>query len=123
LRKGRLQPGRIFLVDTQLGRIVSDEELKERIAREKPYAEWLRKSMVRLGDLPAPAHVIGPDHETVLRRQEVFGYTSEDVKILITPMATTANEPVGSMGTDTPLAVLSERPQPLLTISSSSSHR
>src|SRR5437667_5625242 len=113
VRKGRLQPGRIFLVDTAEGRIVSDEELKERIAREKPYGEWLRKSLVRLHDLPAPAHVLGPDHETVLRRQEVFGYTSEDVKILIAPMATTGNEPVGSMGTDTPLAVLSERPQPL----------
>ncbi|MFN2546391.1 MAG: glutamate synthase large subunit [Myxococcales bacterium] len=113
VRKGRLQPGRIFLVDTAEGRIVSDEELKERIAREQPYGEWLRKSMVRLHDLPAPAHVLGPDHETVLRRQEVFGYTSEDVKIVIAPMATTGNEPVGSMGTDTPLAVLSERPQPL----------
>src|SRR5438132_9318 len=113
VRKGRLQPGRIFLVDTAEGRIVSDEELKERIAREKPYGEWLRKSLVRLHDLPAPAHVLGPDHETVLRRQEVFGYTSEDVKIIIAPMATTGNEPVGSMGTDTPLAVLSERPQPL----------
>ncbi len=113
LRKGRLQPGRIFLVDTKEQRIVSDEELKERIAREKPYVEWLRKSLLRIHDLPAPAHVLGPGHETVLRRQEVFGYTSEDVKLLITPMATTANEAVGSMGTDTPLAVLSERPQQL----------
>jgi glutamate synthase (ferredoxin) len=111
--KGRLQPGRIFLVDTAEGRIVSDDELKDRIAREKPYAEWLRKGLLRLHDLPPPANVMGPDHETVLRRQEVFGYTSEDVKILIAPMATSANEPVGSMGTDTPLAVLSERPQPL----------
>ena len=113
LYKGRLQPGRIFLVDTLLQRIVSDEELKERIAREQPYGEWLKKSLLRLQDLPAPAAVHGSDHETVLRRQEVFGYTSEDVKILITPMAATGNESVGSMGTDTPLAVLSERPQPL----------
>ena len=111
--KGRLQPGRIFLVDTLLGRIVSDEELKERIAREQPYAEWLKKSLLHLRDLPVPTEVRGADHETVLRRQEVFGYTSEDVKILITPMAATGNEPIGSMGTDTPLAVLSERPQPL----------
>ena len=113
LYKGRLQPGRIFLVDTLQQRIVSDEELKERIAREQPYGEWLKKSLLRLQDLPVPAEVRGSDHETVLRRQEVFGYTSEDVKILITPMAETGNEAVGSMGTDTPLAVLSERPQPL----------
>ena len=113
LYKGRLQPGRIFLVDTLQQRIVSDEELKERIAREQPYGEWLKKSLLHLQDLPAPVEVRGSDHETVLRRQEVFGYTSEDVKILITPMATTGNESIGSMGTDTPLAVLSERPQPL----------
>ena len=113
VKKGRLQPGRMFLVDTSLGKVVSDEEYKETIAREKPYAEWLAKSLLRMQDLPPPANVKGPDHETVLRRQEVFGYTSEDVKIIITPMATTGNEPVGSMGTDTPLAVLSERPQPL----------
>ncbi|TMA10302.1 MAG: glutamate synthase subunit alpha [Deltaproteobacteria bacterium] len=111
LQKGRLPPGRIFLVDTALQRIVSDEELKERIARQAPYGEWLRKSMVRIQDLPSPVRPIHPDRETVIRRQEVFGYTSEDVKLLITPMATTGNEAVGSMGTDTPLAVLSERPQ------------
>ena len=113
LYKGRLQPGRIFLVDTLQQRIVSDEELKEGIAREQPYGEWLKKSLLRLQDLPAPVEVRGADHETVLRRQEVFGYTSEDVKLLITPMAATGNEAIGSMGTDTPLAVLSERPQPL----------
>src|SRR5436309_867812 len=111
LQKGRLPPGRIFLVDTEQQRIVSDEELKERIARQAPYGEWLRNSMVRIQDLPAPVRPIHPDRETVIRRQEVFGYTSEDVKLLITPMATTRNEAVGSMGTDTPLAVLSERPQ------------
>src|SRR6266849_1947311 len=111
LRKGRLQPGRIFLVDTAEQRIVSDEELKERISRQAPYGEWLRTSMLRMEDLPAPVRAIHPDHEVLLRRQEVFGYTSEDVKLLMTPMAATANEAVGSMGTDTPLAVLSERPQ------------
>jgi glutamate synthase (NADPH) large chain len=113
LRKGRLQPGRIFLVDTAEQRIVSDEELKERISRQAPYGEWLRSSMLRIEDLPAPVRAIHPDHEMLLRRQEVFGYTSEDVKLLMSPMAGTANEAVGSMGTDTPLAVLSERPQPL----------
>src|SRR5437879_3832688 len=111
LQKGRLPPGRISLVDTAEQRIVSDEDLKERIARQAPYGEWLRKSRVRIPDLPSPVRPIHPDRETVIRRQEVFGYTSEDVKLLITPMATTGNEAVGSMGTDTPLAVLSERPQ------------
>ncbi|TMB32606.1 MAG: glutamate synthase large subunit [Deltaproteobacteria bacterium] len=113
LEKGRLQPGRIFLVDTELGRIVGDEELKERIARQAPYGEWLQTSMVRSEDLPPPVRWMPPDRETLIRRQEVFGYTSEDVKILITPMAATGNEAIGSMGTDTPLAILSERPQPL----------
>jgi glutamate synthase (ferredoxin) len=113
LRKGRLQPGRIFLVDTEEQRIVSDEDLKERISRQAPYEEWLRSSMLHIDDLPTPVRAIYPDKEMLIRRQEVFGYTSEDIKILITPMATTANEAVGSMGTDTPLAVLSERPQPL----------
>src|SRR5438132_6973909 len=113
LKKGRLQPGRLFLVDTAEQRIVADEEIKERIARQAPYGEWLRSSMLRIEDLPAPVRAIHPDHEVLLRRQEVFGYTSEDVKLLMGPMAGTANEAVGSMGTDTPLAVLSERPQPL----------
>jgi glutamate synthase (ferredoxin) len=111
LQKGRVAPGRIFLVDTEEQRIVPDEELKERIAREQPYGEWLRDSALRLEDLPESVRLPRPDRETLLRRQEVFGYTSEDVRILITPMAATGNEAVGSMGTDTPLAVLSERPQ------------
>ncbi len=111
LEKGRLQPGRLFLVDTAEQRIVADEDLKERIARQAPYGEWLRTSMLRIEDLPASVRPIHPDHEVLLRRQEVFGYTSEDVKLLMSPMAGTANEAVGSMGTDTPLAVLSERPQ------------
>ena len=113
LRKGRLQPGRIFLVDTEEQRIVSDEDLKERIAAQAPYEEWLRASMLHIDQLPTPVRAIHPDREMLIRRQEVFGYTSEDIKILITPMASTGNEAVGSMGTDTPLAVLSERPQPL----------
>ncbi len=111
LKKGRLQPGRMFLVDTAEGRIVSDDELKQRIASEHPYAAWLAEQSVKLDDLPRPPRVHEPDHETVLRRQETFGYTTEDVKILVSPMATTGTEPIGSMGTDTPLAVLSERPQ------------
>jgi glutamate synthase (NADPH) large chain len=113
VQKGRLQPGRMFLVDTSEGRIVSDDELKERVSKASPYREWLDQYSVRLDELPKPPNVIEPDHETVLRRQEVFGYTAEDVKVLITPMATDGTEPLGSMGTDTPLAVLSEKPQPL----------
>jgi len=115
VKKGRLQPGRIFLVDTSEGRIVSDDELKERIAKQHPYREWLDRYSVRLDELPKPPRVIEPDHETVLRRQEVFGYTEEDVKILVTPMATDGTEPIGSMGNDAPLAVLSEKPQPLFS--------
>ncbi len=113
LQKGRLQPGRMFLVDTAERRIVSDEELKRRIASERPYGAWLRENLVRLDDLPPPARVIEPDHETVLRRQEAFGYSAEDVRILINPMAESGTEPIGSMGNDTPLAVLSEKPQNL----------
>jgi glutamate synthase (NADPH) large chain len=109
--KGRLQPGRMFLVDTGEQRIISDEELKRRVAGEHPYEEWLREWLVKLNELPPPPRVIEPDHETVLRRQEVFGYTAEDVRMLINPMAMTGTEPVGSMGNDVALAVLSERPQ------------
>ncbi len=110
-QKGRLQPGRMFLVDTKEKRIVSDDELKQRIASAEPYAEWLKQYLVKLEDLPTPPVVHEPDHETVLRRQETFGYTAEDLKTLINPMATSGSEPLGSMGTDTPLAVLSEKPQ------------
>jgi glutamate synthase (ferredoxin) len=109
--KGRLQPGRMFLVDTAEQRIVSDDELKHRVATEHPYQEWLHEWLVKLTELPPPPRVIEPDHETVLRRQEVFGYTAEDVRILINPMATTGTEPVGAMGNDVALAVLSEHPQ------------
>ncbi len=113
LQKGRLQPGRMFLVDTAQRRIVSDDELKERVAREQPYAQWLAQHLVKLEELPEPTNVIEPDHETVLRRQEAFGYTAEDVRILLNPMAEAGTEPIGSMGNDAPLAVLSEKPQVL----------
>ena len=111
LRKGRLQPGRMFLVDLAEGRIVPDEEIKSGLANAAPYALWLEEHLVRLHDLPEPPDVIEPDHETVLRRQETFGYTLEDVRLVIDPMAASGTEPIGSMGTDIPLAVLSERPQ------------
>ena len=113
LRKGRLQPGRMFLVDTAEGRIIPDDEIKATLASAAPYALWLEEHLVRLRDLADPPAAIEPDHETVLRRQETFGYTLEDVRMLVNPMAAQGTEPIGSMGTDIPLAVLSERPQPL----------
>jgi glutamate synthase (ferredoxin) len=113
LRKGRLQPGRMFLVDTAEGRIIPDDEIKGTLSSAAPYALWLEEHLVRLRDLADPPAVIEPDHETVLRRQETFGYTLEDVRMLVNPMAAQGTEPIGSMGTDIPLAVLSERPQPL----------
>ncbi|MBP1706203.1 MAG: glutamate synthase large subunit, partial [Chloroflexi bacterium] len=109
--KGRLQPGRMFLVDTAEGRIVPDRELKHAVATAQPYGDWVGRHMVHLPDLPPPRRVIGPDHATVLRRQQVFGYTDEDVRLLLNPMAETGTEPIGSMGDDTPLAVLSDRPR------------
>ena len=113
LSKGRLQPGRMFLVDTEQGRIVADEEIKEEIAREHPYQEWLDANLIRLSDLPAPTDVPTTTHETVLQRQQAFGYTFEDLRILMAPMARNGIEAIGSMGTDTPLAVLSDKPQSL----------
>jgi glutamate synthase (ferredoxin) len=111
LSKGRLQPGRMFLVDTEAGRIVNDEELKQQIATEHPYGQWLSDNVVRLEELPSPPLPPDPDHLTVLQRQQAFGYTNEELKLLLAPMAIDGNEAIGSMGSDTPIAVLSERPQ------------
>jgi len=111
LQKGRLQPGRMFLVDTVQGRIVADDELKQSISSERPYKIWLKENLVKLEDLPEAPHAHEPDHETVLRRQQAFGYTFEDLRILMAPMGQDGVEPVGSMGTDTPLAVLSNKSQ------------
>jgi glutamate synthase (NADPH/NADH) large chain len=110
--KGRLQPGKMFLIDTTQGRIIDDSELKHKIAGEKPYRQWLNEKLVRLADLPGHP-VPEPDHATVLLRQQVFGYTHEDLRILMAPMAKNGEEAIGSMGTDTPLAVLSEKQPPL----------
>ncbi len=112
-QKGRLQPGRMFLVDTEEGRIVADEEIKHRIATAHPYREWLDQNLIRLADVPDPHILPEPDHETVLQRQLAFGYTFEDLRLLMLPMARDGAEAIGSMGTDTPLAVLSNKPQPL----------
>jgi glutamate synthase (NADPH) large chain len=110
VRKGRLQPGKMFLVDTAQGRVVSDDEVKSELAAEHPYADWLHSGLVPLSNLPAREHVVS-SHDSVLRRQQTFGYTEEEIRILLAPMARTGMEPLGSMGTDTPVAVLSERPR------------
>jgi glutamate synthase (NADPH) large chain len=109
--KWRLQPGKIFLVDTVAGRIVSDDELKNKIVGRRPYGQWLSENKIDLRSLPDPAEVHMPDHDTILDRQQAFGYTLEDLRIVMAPMATGGEQPLGSMGNDTPLAVLSERPQ------------
>ncbi len=112
LAKGRLQPGRMFLVDLAQGRIIADEELKAAIASRQPYQAWLDECLTRLDDLPAPtAQVPVFDDAERLTRQQAFGYTLEDLKFLMSPMALNGQEAVGSMGTDTPLAVLSNKPQ------------
>ncbi|HET8643446.1 MAG TPA: glutamate synthase large subunit, partial [Pseudonocardiaceae bacterium] len=108
--KGRLQPGRMFLVDTAAGRIVGDDELKARLAAELPYDNWLHAGLLYLESLPPREHVVQP-HESVVRRQLTFGYTEEELRLLIGPMATGGAEPVGSMGSDTPVAATSTRPR------------
>jgi len=112
-KKGRLEPGKMFLVDLEQGRIVDDEELKHQIASAKPYAKWLREFMVSLADLPPAPDIPGPDPRTLLQRQQAFGYTLEDLKYILGPMGTNGEEAIGSMGNDSPLAVLSDRAQPL----------
>jgi glutamate synthase (ferredoxin) len=109
--KGRLQPGRMFLVDTELGRIVTDEELKNKFATEHPYRQWLDEHHVLLKNLPDPGFPTKPGHQTVLDRQQAFGYTFEDLRFIVGPMSNDGVQPLGSMGTDTPLAVLSNKPQ------------
>lgn len=113
LRKGRLQPGRMFFVDTAEGRIVEDDEIKESFARRYPYGEWLSRNLVSLPGKPEEAkdQTAPGEPSSLLEREVVFGYTVEDREILIGPMAETGQEPVGSMGNDEPLAVLSSRPQ------------
>ncbi|MFI6521565.1 glutamate synthase large subunit [Spirillospora sp. NPDC050679] len=110
VRKGRLQPGKIFLVDTAAGRIIEDDEVKAELAAEHPYGEWLHEGLVRFEELPQREREV-PTHETLVKRQQTFGYTLEEQRIILTPMARTGAEPIGSMGTDTPIAVLSERPR------------
>src|SRR6185437_1108352 len=113
LEKGRLQPGRMFLVSLEEGRIIGDTELKSKLAAERPYREWLDRNLIPLSSVPEAEPPELPDAEEVRRRQIAFGYSVEDIKYILTPMARNSEEAISSMGTDTPLAVLSDRPQPL----------
>ncbi|MFE5731108.1 glutamate synthase large subunit [Streptomyces sp. NPDC056528] len=110
VRKGRLQPGRMFLVDTAEHRIVEDDEIKAALAAENPYEEWLETGEIELSDLPEREHVVHT-HASVTRRQQTFGYTEEELRVILAPMARTGGEPLGSMGTDSPIAALSARPR------------
>jgi glutamate synthase (NADPH/NADH) large chain len=110
VRKGRLQPGRMFLVDLEEHRIVEDGEIKDELAAEAPYDEWLHAGLIRLDALPPRQHIVHT-HKSVTRRQQVFGYTEEELRVLVVPMARGGVEPIGSMGTDTPIAALSDRPR------------
>ena len=112
-KKWRLQPGKMFLIDMEEGRIIDDEELKADLAEAKPYQEWLDATQIDLKDLPNEVGPMPPDAATLLTSQQAFGYTQEDIKAFLTPMAMTGQDPVGSMGIDTPLAVLSDRPKRL----------
>ncbi len=110
IRKGRLQPGRMFLVDTVAGRVIEDSEIKAQLAAENPYSDWLHAGVIHLEELPEREHVVHT-HTSCLRRQQTFGYTEEELRILVAPMARAGAEPLGSMGTDTPIAAISDRPR------------
>ena len=110
IRKGRLQPGHMFLVDTGAGRILEDDEVKAQLAAEYPYGEWLQAGLIHLESLPEREHIVHTP-QSVARRQQTFGYTEEELRIIVEPMARAGAEPIGSMGTDTPIAVLSTRPR------------
>ena len=109
IKKWRLQPGKMFLVDLEAGRIVDDQELKDALARAKPYREWIERIRIKLDDLPRPQHGREPSPERVLDRQQAFAYTQEDIKFILAPMGVNGEEAVGSMGNDSPLAVLSDK--------------
>ncbi|HEY9497905.1 MAG TPA: glutamate synthase large subunit [Terrimesophilobacter sp.] len=110
VRKGRLRPGKMFLVDTEAGRLIEDDEIKDSLAAQKPWGEWLHDGRINLRDLPEREHIVHTP-ASVVRRQRTFGYTEEEVRILVAPMAQNGAEPIGAMGTDTPVAVLSDRPR------------
>lgn len=113
VKKWRLQPGRMFLIDLEQGRIIEDQEIKDELARRNPYQDWLDKTQISVENLPSEVAAMAPDHGTLLDRQQAFGYTQEDIKVFFKPIALSGQEPVGSMGTDAALAVLSNRPRML----------
>ena len=113
IKKWRLQPGKMFMIDLEQGRIIDDEELKNSLSDSKPYQKWLDATQIRVSELPDDVAPMSPDHETILDMQQAFGYTQEDTKHFIIPMATTGQDPIGSMGRDTPIAVLSDKPKML----------
>ncbi|MCP5373078.1 MAG: glutamate synthase large subunit [Hyphomicrobiales bacterium] len=113
VKKWRLQPGKMFLIDLEEGRIIDDGELKTKLATARPYQKWLDETQIRVEDLPKEVGPMTPDPKTLLHRQQAFGYTQEDVKFFLTPMAMTGQDPVGSMGRDTPIAPLSDKPKML----------
>jgi len=115
VKKWRLQPGKMFLIDMEQGRIIDDKELKDSLSNAKPYREWIKRIRVRLDDLPAPCESVDAPRESLLDRQQAFGYTQEDLKFLMEPMAINGEEAIGSMGNDSPLAVLSDRPRSLFS--------
>jgi len=110
-RKGRLRPGHMFLVDIVEGRIITDNEIKSKVARQKPYRRWLEENRIELRGLFDTPHLVRSNHETIFQRMQAFGYTREEIKMILMPMAVNGQEPVGSMGNDTPLAVLSDKPK------------
>ena len=112
--KGRLQPGKMFVVDLEEGRIISDEEIKQKICSQKPFGEWLNKYKIRLEELPEPRVMFTHlEHDQIFKYQQAFGYSTEDLELILAPMALNGKEPIGSMGTDVPLAILSDQPQHL----------
>ncbi len=113
IRKGKLQPGKMFLVDTERGKLIHDDEIKSEITSRKPYGKWVKENILKLDELPDPLFKSEASNTEILNLQKIFGYTKEDIKIVITPMVESGQEAVGSMGTDASLSVLSEKPQPL----------
>src|SRR5262249_48280235 len=113
VKQWRLEAGKMLLIGRAAGQIVDDRELKDRLSKHRPYQKWLDRTQLRLEDIPVPDFVPVPDQAKLLDRQQAFGYTQEDIKLVMAPMASSGEEALGSMGDDSPLAVLSDRPRPL----------
>jgi len=113
IKKWRLQPGKMFLIDLEKGKIIDDETIKEELANERDYAKILAETQIQIEDLDIDVETVQPDHDALLNKQQAFGYTQENLKFLMAPMAITGQEATGSMGNDSPHAVLSNRAKPL----------